>query len=446
MRRPLLLAASSAVALAAVLQLWPSPARACLWDTDTLAQERSRFPSTLELITGKFPRHSDAFYKWRLRDRRERLDGHPDDLSTYNDLAVAHDKLGHHDRAIEWMHKKRERLANPDLDDETRQTELYRTLANLGTFYLHAGNYERGIEFIDRALIVNPEAHFGRERYQKYLAEYLLERGPDRRPVGGGFGGFVARRTQDHPCHAVEYAQSSDSVEDHFEDLPGIDFEELLDERMSHRRCDTDDSEGSDNLVLVLTGDARKRALKGVKGMMRFGDFRSPVLLEALGDLLLKRGYTTEGAARLAARAYLMASRVVDDPKAADSYRERAAEALSTHQHFELENVESRLDTELAEARAWFETLQENEQRWIEGEADPDERFRATYLETYWSPRIESTEPWFSWLWSTKRWLSGLVGSEKWVSWIRPKDNRNGLVPAFIALLAAGFLIARRLG
>lgn len=36
---------------------------ACLWDYDTLAMERSRFPSTLELITGKFLRHSPEFYQ-----------------------------------------------------------------------------------------------------------------------------------------------------------------------------------------------------------------------------------------------------------------------------------------------------------------------------------------------------------------------------------------------
>jgi hypothetical protein len=39
--------------LAVLLVLLATPSVwACLWDYDTLKQERSRFPSTLELITG----------------------------------------------------------------------------------------------------------------------------------------------------------------------------------------------------------------------------------------------------------------------------------------------------------------------------------------------------------------------------------------------------------
>ncbi|MGH6644977.1 MAG: hypothetical protein ACRED3_20010, partial [Bradyrhizobium sp.] len=51
----------------------PAIALACLWDSDTLKQERSRFPTTLELITGKFLRHSPEFYKWRIEDRQARI-------------------------------------------------------------------------------------------------------------------------------------------------------------------------------------------------------------------------------------------------------------------------------------------------------------------------------------------------------------------------------------
>src|SRR5687768_12330427 len=53
--------------------LVPLAAAACLWDSDTIKMERSRFPGTLELITGKFLRHSPEFYEWRIRDRLKRL-------------------------------------------------------------------------------------------------------------------------------------------------------------------------------------------------------------------------------------------------------------------------------------------------------------------------------------------------------------------------------------
>ena len=51
----------------------PTAVFACLWDYDTLKQERARFPETLELITGKFLRHSKEFYEWRIQDRLQKL-------------------------------------------------------------------------------------------------------------------------------------------------------------------------------------------------------------------------------------------------------------------------------------------------------------------------------------------------------------------------------------
>ena len=86
----------------ALLTLAPA-ASACLWDTDTLWQERRDMPGVLELIVGKFPRHTDAFYEWRVKDRRSRLALHDSGVEElgadaraglYDDLAVALDKLG----------------------------------------------------------------------------------------------------------------------------------------------------------------------------------------------------------------------------------------------------------------------------------------------------------------------------------------------------------------
>ena len=52
----------------------------------------------------------------------------------------------------------------------------YETAANLGTFYFHAGKLAEGLPHIDRALAINPDAHFGRERVQKRLVEYVVAR------------------------------------------------------------------------------------------------------------------------------------------------------------------------------------------------------------------------------------------------------------------------------
>ena len=96
------------LALVAALVIAP-PAFGCTWDYDTLLQERSRFPDALELITGKFLRHSPEFYEWRIKDRLERLKGDPANFALLDDLGVAYDKIGRHDDAIETM-EKAERL------------------------------------------------------------------------------------------------------------------------------------------------------------------------------------------------------------------------------------------------------------------------------------------------------------------------------------------------
>ena len=79
---------------------------ACLWDYDTLAQERAKFPTALELIAGKFPRHSPEFYQWRIDDRLAKLEQGDDKPEYYDDLAVAYDKLKQNAKAIEWMLRK----------------------------------------------------------------------------------------------------------------------------------------------------------------------------------------------------------------------------------------------------------------------------------------------------------------------------------------------------
>ena len=246
------------------LILMPRSAFACSWDYDTLAMEREKFPDALELITGKFLRHSTEFYEWRVRDRSARLEKDPSDLRLYDDLAVAYDKLGQHERAIEVMLKK-DRLS----------PNLYETHANLGTFYIHSGQLKRGVEHIKQAIKLNPDAHFGREVYQKHLVDYVLSKqqaGVTKLPLES------SEATRSGPLGFASYLLKAAGEVD-----PG--------------RMDKVASE---------------KATKGILGMMRFGNYRSPVLLEALGDLLLSQGWSADGK-RLAARAYLKASYEIAD-------------------------------------------------------------------------------------------------------------------------------------
>lgn len=179
MRRCLLLAAP--VILSVVLL--SSPAAACLWDRDTLAAEAEGLPEVVHVLTGRFPVNPPLFYEIRLERVSRQLQQTPDDLAAYDDAGVACDRLERGKEAIGWMERKRLALERSALPDPEMREHRYRYLANLGTFHVHhwihggAQNIEhlrRAHEFITEAVKLNPDAHFGRERYQLLAIEALL--------------------------------------------------------------------------------------------------------------------------------------------------------------------------------------------------------------------------------------------------------------------------------
>lgn len=324
--------------LLVLLPLVATPALACLWDYDTLAMERTRFPEIHELIAGKFLRHSEAFYRWRVEDRKAKLAEKPGDLRLTDDLAVALDKLGKSDEAAALM---RESLA--------KDADRYETHANLGTFLIHGGKLEAGLEHLERAVEINPDAHFGRERYQILLVRYVLDRKGEGeltlplRRAGKGFAEFLAKQK---------------------------------DER--------------------LEAEDIQAAIKGVSGMLRFGFHDSPILHEALGDLLC-HGYRKD-AKRLGTRAYLRASQGAAKRErftsAAVAYKKLAGEALmmqtvrpGTNNELKLSSVEKALGTEVAEGDAFVARVAANEARWIEEGGDVDAKFSAMYYQPDGTPK-----------------------------------------------------------
>ncbi len=341
--------------------LVPSAAVACLWDYDTIKMERARFPGTLELITGKFLRHSPEFYRWRIQDRLKRLEYDPADAALLDDLAVAYDKTGQHDQAIETA-----------LRAERLHPGRYETAANLGTFYIHAGRPEEGLPHIDRALAINPDAHFGREKYQKLLVEYVLHRrqgGPPRLPLAD----VTVRPGADRESPSALDVTIADT------------FDAYL--RRGRRE--------------PLALEETSAAVKGVLGMMRFGKHDSPVLLEALGTLLVQDGYNrTEDAKLLAARAFLKASYEVPDGLARAAYRAMAARALQMQTsrrdqagQISLEQVEIDFRRELDDARAWYAELRERELSWIREGRDPEAEFDRLYAADPEVPGMDIDDP-----------------------------------------------------
>lgn len=327
------------IVLTLVLGL-PAIAVACLWDYDTLKQERYRFPSTLELVTGKFLRHSKEFYEWRIQDRLYKLAADPSNLGYHDDLAVAYEKTGQHEKAIETM-----------LAKEKIKPGLYETYSNLGTFHILAGDLEAGLPYIDKALAINPDAHFGRERYQKWLVEYALEKRKDGKLI------FPLRPN----LHEMPSGQGF------------TDFQLFLKQRLGKEQ---------------LTEADLQQAVTGVLGMMRFANHANPLLLEALGDLLGSQHRPTIDAKRLATRAYLKAAYEVKDRAAQQGYRKLAEQALwmqtpdsKTRGQLHLTDLASEFDAELADAEKWYAELREREISWIRDGNDADAEFDRLYRE-----------------------------------------------------------------
>ncbi|MEN9353881.1 MAG: hypothetical protein RL318_1206 [Fibrobacterota bacterium] len=294
---------------------------ACLWDDESVAVEQEPFPSEPELLAGKFTRHSQAFWQWKAADRFAKLEaGKGDAFALRDDLAVSLDKLGLNDSAIATM-----RISH------AKDPSRYETLANLGTFLFHGGKLSEGLPFIDSALRVNPDAHFGRERYQRWLVEYALSK-----------GGVAS--------------------------LPLDTSKEGKGERGYARFVATKLG------AKALSDEARAKAVTGVLGMMRFGDHRSPVLLEAYADLVRKRDRTGRA---MAVMAYLKAAKM-SGKTVAERYRLLAVDCSESASA--LRTSEANLDRLLAEGDDHFASITWFEASWIAKGVDVDSAYREQFF------------------------------------------------------------------
>lgn len=184
------------------------PARACLWDTDTLKQEAGKVPDAVDVITGRFPRNPDLYYSMRLDRVGVELKAHPDRLELYDDAGVACDRLGRDEEAIQWMRRKHQYLARLAPGSKESRDHWYRYHANLGTFLVHQW-FRRGADRgllqpvrraraeIAQALHINPNAHFGRETFQLKAMDWIIQNGSD------DFADYLKLRQSNGPNPAV---------------------------------------------------------------------------------------------------------------------------------------------------------------------------------------------------------------------------------------------------
>ncbi|MEL7532750.1 MAG: hypothetical protein AAFN10_15635, partial [Bacteroidota bacterium] len=236
---------------------------ACLWDDDTVEMEFQQFPGTIELISGHILRHSPEFYYWRIKDREQKLKN-ADSLVWYDDMAVAYSKLGQDKKAIE--------IATIQLE---KSPQRYETLANLGTFYIHDGQYRQGLAFLEEAIKINPEAHFGREKYQIALVKYLIEINWEREKklplqvdwnrITDGFwtAHHIFDLAQYDPKARLAIKNNSYHIK---AEIPSF-YEFLL---ANYRKT-------TDSLAPTLPLEELESAITGISGMLKFGNHDSPI-------------------------------------------------------------------------------------------------------------------------------------------------------------------------
>jgi hypothetical protein len=203
-----------AVVLSLLALLVARSALACLWDDDTAAMEARGMPEVGEVIVGRFERNPPLYYEMRLSraEARSREDARA--LEAYDNAGVACDRLGRGDDAIAWMARKKAALDGLPRDAPATTEHLYRYLANLGTFHAHRWvrkgarrddleDLRRSRELIRAAIELNPNAHFGRERYQLLAIEAMLRDPPAPDPTAFATGTFLEQPGWTEREHAL---------------------------------------------------------------------------------------------------------------------------------------------------------------------------------------------------------------------------------------------------
>ncbi|MCO4780681.1 MAG: hypothetical protein KC646_00040 [Candidatus Cloacimonetes bacterium] len=157
-----------------------STLQACIWDSDTLKFESEGLPSVVDTIGGRFKKLPDSYYQFRIdRLKKQKVLS----LFDYDDLAVAYDRVGNSKQAIETILLK-ETLDKSNFSVGERDDIHYKTLANLGTFQVHLwfrqslndrddSLLDQSIDNLTKAIVINPNAHFGREKVQLNLIKWM---------------------------------------------------------------------------------------------------------------------------------------------------------------------------------------------------------------------------------------------------------------------------------
>ena len=324
-----------------------------------------------DVLHERYLKHGSAFY----RERNRLVEGEvnkafeaksPPSLKTLDridDYAAGHERLGDSARAAEIMRRKldlQRRFRLPELSlKETiadrpegaaiseEEYALYKTYANLGTFLIHDSarqamarnvnardRMRSGLDYIRKAIAINPAAHFGREDWQLAIGSFLLA-------------------AMERPELLTKYDCVGDSLATPLKDLGHLSAVtgSPTQDRRALRRVGAEDMWAKEVQTPYRQSVPFDEPILGMLGMWTMGGGANPHFSLAFGEIMLRIGQFPI-AWRAYERALSMTDRFWPDPK--------IREFLASHCR--------RRQTEIRDALEWTEAEAEAERQQFQAE------------------------------------------------------------------------------
>jgi tetratricopeptide (TPR) repeat protein len=159
MQKPLLFLR---VAVIALLSSFAARVQACGWSWETYAAEGESLPCVYDALLGYFPAHTPEYHEAVTRAVDYALGWTPQWTAGLDAKGLA---LMHLSRYPEAEVVMKQRLSI--------NAEAYAAHANLGTLFTFTRQFPTALRHIDRAMALEPKAHFGREIYHRKLVVFL---------------------------------------------------------------------------------------------------------------------------------------------------------------------------------------------------------------------------------------------------------------------------------
>lgn len=156
----------------------------CINDIDTKRIEQETRFDVRSMVAGRYEVNPPVYFEMRVERLKKEITKGTSDPNLYDDLSVAYERLGKTDEAIKVINQKLK------LKNKFTSEDSYKFHANLGTFLAHkalaakSGEPDKtllkeALTHLEKAVKINPEAHFGREAAQIELVRAVAEGLPE---------------------------------------------------------------------------------------------------------------------------------------------------------------------------------------------------------------------------------------------------------------------------